>query len=113
MNNLFLSLILIIIAQTLTYFQLQSQFFWDWAKQHPFVMAFIGFPISILYIEFTQYCSKYFNGETWPGRLIGFAMGAIVFAVCSNLFLKETLTLKTIICLLLAAVILLIQFFWK
>ncbi len=112
MNNLIIAFILIVIAQSLTYFQLQSQFFWTWAKNHPILIAIFGFPISILYIYFTKYLSEYFNGQTWPGRLVGFAMGAIVFALLSNLFMGEALTNKTLICLLLSLCILVIQF-WK
>lgn len=97
----------------MTYLQLQSQFFWKWAKEHPILVSFFGFPISILFIKFTQYSNEYFNGQTWPGRLIGFSMGAIVFAILSNLIMNEPLTMKTITCLILASFILLIQFFWK
>ncbi len=110
--NFIFTLFLIVCAQILTYFQLQSQFFWVWAKTHPIFMAFLGWPISLLYIQFTNYSQKYF-GETWPGRLIGFAVGAIVFALLSSTIMKEELGLKTIICLILSASILLIQLFWK
>ncbi len=113
MNNLTIALVLITIAQTITYFQLQSQFIWDWAKSHPILLAAIGFPISYILIFYTKYCALAFNGEVWPGRLIGFAIGAIVFALCSKIFLDEPMTAKTVICLILAAIILTIQIFWK
>jgi hypothetical protein len=113
MTKLLIAFVLIIIAQCLTYFQLQSQFFWTWAKQHPLLMSIFGFPISILYIFFTKYLAEYFDGQTWPGRLIGFAMGAIVFALLSNLLMGEVLTNKTIVCLFLSLCILVIQFYWK
>jgi multidrug transporter EmrE-like cation transporter len=54
-----------------------------------------------------------FNGEIWPSRLIGFSIGAIVFTILSWSVFGETLTLKTLACLVLALGILLIQFFWK
>lgn len=113
MKNLLLSIILILIAQTLSYLQLQSQFFWQWAKQNTTFIAFLGFPISYFYIWFTKYCSEYFDGQTWPGRLIGFAMGAIVFALLSSLIMKEPINTKTIVSLILSLTILIIQFFWK
>lgn len=113
MKNLFLSLILILIAQSLTYLQLQSQFFWSWAKNNTILMSLIGFPISFLYIWFTKYCALYFDGQTWPGRLIGFAMGAIVFALLSSMIMKEPINTKTIVSLMLSLAILVIQFFWK
>jgi hypothetical protein len=54
-----------------------------------------------------------FDGQVWPGRLIGFAVGAIVFAVLSHFIMSETLTTKTIVSLCLAAGILLVQVLWK
>lgn len=113
MRNLIISLLIVIIAQSLAYFQLQSQFFWNWAKSHPILMAFLGVPISILLIYFTKYCALAFNGEVWPGRLIGFAVGAIVFALLSHFIMGETFTPKTIVCLTLAGAILLIQVIWN
>lgn len=112
-RNLFISLIIIIIAQIMTFVQLQSQFVWTWAKNHPILISLGGFPISLLLIYFTKYCSNAFNGEVWPGRLIGFAIGAIIFALLSITLLKEPMTTKTMICLGLSALILIIQIFWK
>lgn len=113
MKNLLISLIIITIAQSLAYLQLQSQFFWSWSKNNPLLMSLAGIPISILLIYFTKYCALAFNGEVWPGRLIGFAVGAIVFALLSHYIMNETFTTKTTICLFLACLILLIQIFFK
>ena len=114
MNKDFLiSLILITIGQTLAFFQLQSQFLWSWAKNNPILVAILGIPISLLLIYFTKYCASAFNGEVWPGRLIGFAVGAIIFALMSHFLLKEPMNTKTMVCLGLAASILTVQIFWK
>lgn len=113
MRDLFISLILVIVAQSLAYLQLQGQFFWDWAKQHPILMSVFGIPISILLIYFTKYCATAFDGQVWPGRLIGFAVGAIVFALLSHFIMSEPFSTKTIVSLCLAAGILFIQIFWK
>jgi hypothetical protein len=113
MKYFIISLVLIVIAQTLAYFQLQSQFIWNWAKQHPIIISFLGVPVSILLIYFTKYCAEAFSGQIWPGRLIGFAIGAIVFAILSHYVMHEPFTTKTIVSLILAFGILLIQIFWK
>lgn len=113
MNNLILSLLIITIAQSLAYLQLQSQFFWNWSKEHPILLSLLGVPISMLLIYFTKYCALAFDGQVWPGRLIGFAVGAIVFAILSHFIMNETLSTKTIICLFLSCAILAIQIFWK
>ena len=54
-----------------------------------------------------------FDGVLWPGRLLGFATGIFSFAACTNIFMGEGLTNKTIISLILSLVLVLIQVFWK
>ena len=113
MRNLIISLVIVTFAQLLAYLQTQSQFFWTWAKDHPLLMSITGIPISILLIYFTKYCSLAFDGQVWPGRLIGFAVGAIVFALLSHFVMNEPFTTKTIVCLILAGGILFVQVLWK
>ena len=108
-----MAFITIVIAQVLAYLQTQSQFCWTWSKTHPLLMSITGIPISILLIYFTKYCALAFDGQVWPGRLIGFAVGAIVFAFMSNLIMNEPFSAKTIVCLCLSALILLVQVLWK
>jgi hypothetical protein len=92
---------------------MQAQFVSEWAKNNPIIVALFGFPIGYLFILFTKYCAGYFNGEIWPGRIIGFAIGTIVFASLSYFLFNESFSLKTIICISLSILILLIQLFWK
>jgi hypothetical protein len=113
MRNLIMAFITIVMAQFIAYLQTQSQFFWTWAKDHPILMSITGIPISILLIYFTKYCALAFDGQVWPGRLIGFAVGAIVFALMSHFIMNEPFTPKTIVCLFLSAGILLVQVLWK
>ena len=113
MRNLIISLVIVTFAQLLAYLQTQSQFFWIWAKDHPLLMSITGIPISILLIYFTKYCAIAFDGQVWPGRLIGFAVGAIVFALLSHFIMNEEFNTKTIICLCLAVAILGVQILWK
>jgi len=101
------------LAQAITFFQLQGQFKLLWAKDHPFFMALLGIPISMLYLETVKHTVRFFDGQLWPSRLIGFAIGAIVFSLMSWIWFREPLTIKTLTCLSLAAGILLIQIFWK
>jgi multidrug transporter EmrE-like cation transporter len=49
----------------------------------------------------------------WPGRLIGFGIGVIVFTIMSWLLFKEHPTPKTLVCLGLAFTIVILQIFWK
>jgi len=102
--NLLKGMLFGFVAQILTFFQLQGQLKIEWFKNHPILMAFMGVPISLLFMT---------SGQIWPSRLIGFGIGVIVFTVMSHWLFKEPLTLKTLICLGLGVCIILIQLFWK
>jgi len=111
--NFILGLLYGIIAQVITFIQLQGQFKFEWIKNNPVCMAALGFPLSLLYIGSVKHMVAHFDGEKWPSRLLGFAIGAIVFTIMSWVWFKEPLTLKTLTCLGLAVCIMLIQLFWK
>ena len=84
------------------------------AKSHPiFLSVVLGIPISYLYILASQQIYQALNGNMWPMRLIAFTMGILVFSVLTWIHFNQGITLKTLISLLLAIVIVLIQVFWK
>jgi hypothetical protein len=113
MNRLLLGFIYGFIAQVLTFLQLQGNIKWNWYARYPYLMLGIAVPISWLFIKSVESFVYHFNGEIWPSRLIGFAIGIIVFALMSYILFKEPITTKTFICLLLAMGILSVQIFWK
>ena len=102
-----------LLVQLFTWFQLNGQFVWPWFKNNVFLLCLFGLPISWLYIEATRLGFIAFDGLIWPGRLLGFAMGMLTFAVCANVFLGEGLNTKTVVSLILATALTLIQVFWK
>ena len=110
---LVLCLIIFFVVQVITWFQLNGQFFSPWFKNNVFILCLMGVPISWLYIEATRMGFIAFDGLIWPGRLLGFAMGILTFAICANMFMGEGLNTKTIISLILATILTLIQVFWK
>lgn len=105
-------ILIIVIAQVVAFFQLQGQTRWLWAKDNAFLLMFLGLPISYLYIKSTGLINDY-TGQTWPGRLIGQSIGVIIFSLMSWLVFKETMTLKTLVCVSLSLIVILIQIFWK
>ena len=102
-----------LLVQLITWFQLNGQFFSSWFKDNVFLLCLLGIPISYLYIEATRLGFIAFDGLIWPGRLLGFAMGMLTFAVLANIFMGEGLTNKTIVSLILATALTCIQVFWK
>ena len=110
---LILCLVIFFAVQVITWFQLNGQFFSPWFKNNVFILCLMGVPISWLYIEATRMGFIAFDGLIWPGRLLGFAMGILTFAICANMFMGEGLNTKTVISLILATILTLIQVFWK
>lgn len=102
-----------LLGQVLVWYQINGQFLNDWIKKNPLWVSLLGIPISLIYIEGTRNLVESFNGEMWPQRLIGFAMGIMAFAVLTYIHFGETLTPKTIVTVLLSVLIVLIQIFWK
>ena len=102
-----------LIAQIFTFFQLQGQIKYDWFRNHPITVAFMGVPISLLFMYSVRNFVAAYDGQIWPSRLIGFGIGVIVFTIMSHYLFKEPLSAKTLTCLGLGTLIILIQILWK
>lgn len=114
MSYLIYGFLLFFFAQILIWFQTNLQFLNPWAKDHPWAMAAIfSIPISYMFIKATQFIVEYFDGLIWPGRMIGFGSGMIVFALLSYFIMGEGINAKTIVSLVLACTLVLIQILWK
>ena len=113
LTKLITGTLLFLLGQTLVWYQINGQFISEWIKQRPFVMSLMGIPISLVYIYATQHLVEAFNGDLWPQRLIGFAMGMIAFAFLTWFHLNEAITMKTAVTLALATAIVVIQITWK
>jgi multidrug transporter EmrE-like cation transporter len=111
--NIFKGILYNVIAQILTFFQLQGQLKYDFLKNNMWFTIIIGAPLSLLYILSVRHLVAAYNGQLWPSRLIGFGTGVIIFTIMSYFIFKEPLSLKTLACLGLGVCIILIQIFWK
>ena len=110
MEKLYLSMVLLFFSNIAAWWQLNAQFIWKDNRfwNNPYLMAIFGLPIGFAFWHATRLSYEHF-GFTWNIRMIGFGIGTLVFGICSYLFLREIPTMKTIICLLLALSIILIQ----
>ena len=113
MNKLLLGIVYGFLAQVITFLQLQGNIKWNWYARYPYIILGMAIPISWLFIKSVENFVGYFGGEIWPSRLIGFAIGIIVFGTMSYFMFKEPIAMKTFICLVLACLILAVQIFWK
>ena len=113
MNNILAAIILFTVGQAMIWFQTNGQFVWPWAKENPMIMALIGFPISYILIIATKYVVAGFDGLLWPGRLLGFGIGAICFGILTYFHVGEGITSKTAVSLILAVTLVMVQVLWK
>jgi hypothetical protein len=111
--GLFHGIVLSILGQVLTFLQLQGSAKYGWYEKYPTLMILLSIPIGWLFIKSVNIFVNEYQGQLWPSRLIGFGVGIIVFTFLSLFFFKESITIKTLICLLLSVSIISIQIFWK
>ena len=104
--------LIFLACNVLIWFQLNSQLVWDWAKgtKSMWWMSLLGIPISIL----MWYCTKWGYigfGNLWAVRFMGFATSMLTFPIMTYFYLGEPMSLKTLLTLGLAIIIMIIQLF--
>ena len=110
---LFYTILIFTVTQIAVWYQTNGQFISEWFKNNPFILSLFGIPISFGYIYATKYAFAAFDGVFWPGRLLGFEVGMIIFAILTNSYLGEGITTKVAVSLILATALVVIQIFWK
>ena len=99
-----------LLNNILIWYQLNSQLVWEWAKgtKSMWIMSLLGIPISLMFWYATKIGYEGF-GNLWAVRFLGFATSMITFPIMTWLYLGETITLKTLVTILLAFIIMLLQ----
>ena len=105
-----ITIALFLLNNVLIWYQLNSQLVWDWAKgtKSMWVMALMGIPISLMFWYATKIGYIGF-GNLWAVRFMGFATSMLVFPIMTYFYLGEPMTLKVIVTLILAIIIMLLQ----
>jgi len=109
-----ISLLFYMIGHIFAWYQFNSQFVWAWAKNNLVVPVFIfAIPMCLCFLYGTKYMVEETN-ELWTARLIGFGVSYAVFPILTWHYMNESMfTIKTMLCFLLACLIVMIQLFWK
>ena len=107
------SIILFLIGQAVVWIQVNGPIIWPWASKNKWVLIICGVPITYLFMEATRVAVTGFDGLFWPGRFVAFVSGIIIFSIFTYSFCGEGMNLKTLVSLLLAFGIIIIQLFWK
>jgi hypothetical protein len=103
-----------ILGHICAWFQLNSQFAWEWWKDKPLLAVGIySIPVGLSFWMATRYIFEE-TGEAWSGRFMGFAASYFVFPILTYLLLGESMfTTKTMICIALSCCIMGVQLFWR
>ena len=99
-----------LLNNILIWYQLNSQLVWDWAKgtKSMWLMSLLGVPISLMFWYATKIGYEGF-GNLWAVRFVGFATSMLTFPIMTWLYLGEVITLRTLITILLAIIIMILQ----
>ena len=106
--------LLFILGQTLVWFQLNSQFVWDWWRDRPIpAILFFSVPASFCFWYGVRMVVGEMN-ELWGPRLLIFGMSYLTFPLLTWYYMNESMfTPKTMICVLLSFAIVAVQLLWR
>ena len=106
----FITIVLFIINNILIWYQLNSQLVWEWAKGYKsmWIMSLLGVPISLLFWLCTKWGYLGF-GNLWSVRWLAFGSSMLIFPIMTYFYLGETITFKTLISIILALIIMILQ----
>ena len=105
-----ITILLFLFNNILIWYQLNGQLVWEFWKTWKGITTalLMGIPITGLFYIATKIGYQGF-GNLWSVRLLGFATSMISFPIMTWLYLGETISLKTILSLGLAVIIMLLQ----
>ena len=70
-------------------------------------------PTSFFFILGTKHAVE-MTDSVWSSRLLGYGVGIIIFSILTYAMMRESVfTPKTLTCVILSLIIILIQVFWK
>ena len=107
-----LGVFLFVVGQIVGWFQVNSQLMWSWWSDKPLAAAVLfGVPTSVIF-WYAWKLTATATESVWSARFIGSSVGFIIFPVLTWFLLGESMfTLKTMSCLSLSVLIILIQIY--
>ena len=105
-----LTILVFFLNNIIIWYQLNGQLVWDfWKTWKGITLSLLmALPITALFWYATKIGYQGF-GNLWAVRFMGFATSMISFPIMTWLYLGEVVTFKTIITILLAIIIMLLQ----
>ena len=107
------ALIYYLLAATGVFFQHNIQYIYPWWRDKYLLTALIfSVPVGFFYIKTWTYFVDV-TGSVWSARFIGSSTGFVIFPILTWFMLGESMfTTKTMLCLSLSILIILIQIFY-
>ena len=112
--GLYRGILIFFLGQVFGWFQLNLQYVSAWWKDKALLSAIVmGIPASIAFWYAWKFTSEA-TESVWSARFIGSSTGMLVFPILTWFLLGESMfTTKTMICVILSFLIVLVQLFWK
>ena len=109
-HYILITILIFFFNNIIIWFQLNGQLVWDfWKSWKGITLSLLmGIPITAMFWYATKIGYQGF-GNLWSVRLLGFATSMISFPIMTCLYLGEVVSLKTIISIVLAIAIMLLQ----
>ena len=109
-HYILITILIFFMNNIMIWYQLNGQLVWDFWKSWKGITTslLMGIPITALFWWATKIGYQGF-GNLWSVRFLGFATSMMTFPVMTWLYLGEVMTLKTIISIVLAIAIMLLQ----
>ena len=103
-----------LMGQIGAWFGTNSQLVWKWWADKPIFAAIVfGIPTTIFIWYGTKYTYEAM-GELWGPRFLGSGMSYVSFPILTWWLLGESMfTAKTMTCVFLSCIIILVQVMWK
>ena len=108
-KNIIIVILMLTVAHVVIWFQINAQVISDWYKNHIVLLCLLGIPISYIFFKATEmgYAA---TGSLWAVRFLAFGTSMITFPIITYLVVGEGITIRSGICILLAMIIMLLQF---
>ena len=109
-HYILITILIFFMNNIMIWYQLNGQLVWDfWKTWKGITLSLLmGIPITALFWYATKIGYQGF-GNLWAVRFMGFATSMMTFPIMTWLYLGETISLKSMISLGLAIIIMLLQ----
>ena len=112
-EKILLGALLFIVAQSRSWFQLNLQFLYDWWKNKGFLAVLVfGIPCGLCFWYAWKLTTEGLGKSVWSARFVSFGLSYLTFPALTYFLLKESImTAKTLTCIALSVLIIIIQIF--